>query len=151
MGRRRPKAGYTDKIRVGPFRSCWIGEDKVEVTPGIGIVSQGFLFDRIRQVVTIRDGMLGITLSEEEIPFSDIVVRVKSYNRDDEITQIGTGYFIEMRIARRRRGHVQLRSQAGVDVFEVCGGRPFDSEWSANHIVAAIQGLGVKTDSRPEL
>ncbi len=78
MGRRLPKAGYTDKIRVGPFRSCWIGEDKVEVTPGIGIVSEGFLFDRIRQVVTIRDGILGITLSEEEIPFSDIVVRVKS-------------------------------------------------------------------------
>ena len=67
------RAGYTDWIWIPFFRRCWIGPDKVEVTHPI-IFGRGFLFDRAKQVVTIRRYLLGLPLSTKEIPFSELTM-----------------------------------------------------------------------------
>ena len=67
------RAGYTDWIWIPLFRRCWVGPVKVEVTHPI-IFGRGFLFDGLRRVVTVRRCLLGRTLSEEEIPFSELTM-----------------------------------------------------------------------------
>ena len=67
-------AGYTDWIWIPFFRRCLVGQGKVEVTPPI-VFGRGFVFDGTRQVVSIRRRLLWMTLSEEEIPFSELKIQ----------------------------------------------------------------------------
>ena len=148
MSRQLTTKGYSERIPLGFFRRCWVSEDQVEVTPPL-LLGHGFLFDRVRQVVTIRERLLGFTLSEEAIPFSDIGVRVKGryVKPSSGVLYPGGGvspgsrggirYFVEMTIAHRRG-------------FEVCEPQALDNKARANRIVAAIHKLGVK-DYTPSL
>lgn len=79
---RQQTAGHFDWIWVPFVRRCWVGEDRVELTPPL-IFGRSYLFDGTRQVVTIRRCLLGRTLSEEEISFSDVTIRPrKRHNRE---------------------------------------------------------------------
>lgn len=102
------RAGYTDWIWILFFRRCWIGPDKVEVTRPI-IFGRGFLFNRTRQVVTVRRCLFGRTLSKEEIPFSGVSIIVTSKYQPPTSISIdggtfggGTTYGIKMVIGQRR-------------------------------------------------
>ena len=73
MSRQQTTAGYTGWIWVPFFRLCRVGDDRVEITPPI-LFGRGFLFDRARQVVTIRRCLFGLPLSKEEFQFSGVSV-----------------------------------------------------------------------------
>ena len=135
------RAGYTDWIWIPFFRRCWAGPDKVEVTHPI-IFGRGFLFNRTRQVVTIRRCLFGLTLSKKEIPFSDVTIRLSSRYQAPTSggyygggysagSRGGTVYFVEMHIARGKRR---------LKVFQEQG---FGHTSRANRILAAIQKLGI--------
>ncbi len=94
------RPGYTDWIWVPFLRRCLVGLDKVEITPIV--VGQGFVFDGMRRVVTIRRCLLGRMLSEEEIPFSDIGGIHLSESQKARPKDI-SDYHIELRISTRDR------------------------------------------------
>ncbi len=101
----RPQTtGHSDWIRIPYFRRCWISADRVELTHPL-IFGRGYLFDGTRRVVTIRRCLLGRTLSEEEISFSDVTVFMgQRYIADtyDEFGFVPGGdiYFIAMTMGR---------------------------------------------------
>ena len=108
---KRGQARYTDWIRVPFFRRCWVGPDRIEVTHPI-IFGRGFLFDGLRRVVTIRRCLLGRTLSEEEIPFSEFTMKrnVRRVVSDAGSTYGGTvTYRIDMD-ARGEQFHIEFSS-----------------------------------------
>jgi hypothetical protein len=77
---RQSSPEYSEEIRIPWFRRCRLGEDKVEVTPP-KLFGSGFIFDRSRRVVSIRLCLFGRTLHKEEIPFSDISIRLNFHER----------------------------------------------------------------------
>ena len=112
--------------------------DRVELTHPL-IFGRGFLFDRTRQLVKIRRCLLGLTVSEDEIPFSDVTVGLNSKHVKDTYvafsevpiwTTGGTLYFIEMRI--RHRAPLKVLCE-------------FDENWRLRGILAAIEKLGITT------
>jgi len=113
------QAGYTDWIRVPFFRRCWVGPDKVEVTRPL-IFGQGFLFDRLRRVVTIRRYLFGVTLSEEEIEFSDLTVRLRTVTKTDQgyipgggmIATLSLSYVIDMHDRDGKRFHIRFNGNS---------------------------------------
>ena len=124
MSRQQTTAGYSDWIWIPYFRRCWVSEDRTELTHPI-IFGRGFLFDRARQVVTIRQCLLGFTLSEEEIPFSHLSLR---FRKKTSYGEYGDPY----------------TSAAFIDI-EAPGKRFFVafvlSEGRAHRVLAAIQRL----------
>ncbi len=125
-------------IEVLHFRRCWISADRVELTHPL-IFGRGYLFDRTRQVVKIRRCLLGLTVSADEIPFSDVTVGLSSKHVKDSYvafsevpiwTTGGTDYFIEMRIRHR------------VPLKVLC---EFGDNRLLKRILAAIEKLGITT------
>ena len=106
-GRVMTRAGYTDWIWVPYLRRCWVGPDKVEVTHPI-IFGRGFLFDGLRRVVTIRRCLLGRTLSEEEIPFSELTIqRSRHLLNPTQPALSDVGHRIDL-YARGEQFHIEL-------------------------------------------
>ncbi len=101
------RAGYTDWIWIPFFRRCWIGPDKVEVTHPI-IFGRGFLFDGLRRVVTIRRCLLGRTLSEEEIPFSELYMDTRRVVTDSLGTYGGDVSHRIHIVARGESSHIDF-------------------------------------------
>jgi hypothetical protein len=66
---------FDDEIWITPVRRCWVHRDTVGISPPM-LFGRGFLFDGTRQVVTVRRCLLRLPLSKQEIPFSDVTVRV---------------------------------------------------------------------------
>ena len=136
------RPGYTDWIPIGLTRHCRVDEDKVEITHPV-IFGRGFLFDGARQVVTIRRCLFGLTLSEQEMPFSDVIMRCRKrrlqaregippYVRSRPARTV---YFIEIAIAHRKK-------------IKLCD---VENGGLAERILAPIEKLGVKCLPRPEL
>ena len=136
---RQQTTGHSDWIRIPYFRRCWVGEDRVELTPPL-IFGRSYLFDGTRQVVTIRRCLLGRTLSEEEISFSDVSVFLghryieeKTHYSESgpSTTPGGLLYFIAMTMGR---------DKPWVKVFEE---NSLGDRSRADRILAAIQRLGL--------
>ncbi len=132
MSRQPTGAGDSDWIWVPAFRRCRISEDKVEITHPL-IFGRGFLFDRARQVVTIRRCLLGFTLSEEEIPFSHLSLRFRSEASHGEYGESYTSDFIDIE-APGHRFYVS---------FSIWFGAFPSGEKRAHRVLAAIQRLGL--------
>ena len=76
------------------LRWCHIDEDRVEITAPL-LFGRGFVFDGSTQVVIIRRRLLGISLSEEKVPFID--VNLTAHAETIEETR-GFGSFLGQRI-----------------------------------------------------
>ncbi len=126
------QAGYTDWIWVPYFRRCRVGDDRVEITPPI-IFGRGFLFDGARQVVTIRRCLFGLTLSKEEVPFSDVITKLDWHSGRGKaaLSEGGKLYYIVLAL-----GHGEAFKTVKV-LYEL------NSSERVTRILAAIRKLGV--------
>ena len=134
MGRKRTSAGYSDGLRIPIFRRCWLGEDRIEVTPPL-LFGSGFIFDRSRRVVTIRLCLFGRTLHKEELPFSDITIKLSSRERQatSPLPARYKEFFIEMIVADGTR-------------LKVCDGEhtfTFSPHEETRRIENAIRKMGI--------
>jgi len=94
-----------NSIWIPMFRYCRVTGDKVIVTAPI-LFGRGYIFDKNKQLVTIRRRLVGITISKIEVPFSRInalaVTRVwkegspATYSYGMHYAGTPGGYFFEL-------------------------------------------------------
>jgi hypothetical protein len=81
-----------------------VGPDRIEVTHPL-IFGRAFLFDGLRRVVTIRRCALGITLSKQEMPFSEFTLHKRRVVTDRGPYGGDVSYRVDMN-ARGERFHI---------------------------------------------
>ena len=99
------------QIWIPFFRFCRVSEDKIEITPSI-FFGCSFVFDSIRQAVFISRQILRVSISNIEVPFSDISCHLQSRDFSDSwvgglgggsYSPGGTTYTIEVTARHGRR------------------------------------------------
>ncbi len=137
--RQRSKTGYSESIWVPFFRRCRVSENQVEITPPV-IFGRGYVFDRARQMVTVRRCLLRRTLSEEEIPFSEVSVRLSTRS-----VEVNVGWQ-ERHIVWKTRYFIEMTVPHGaLSVFQ---NWKLDEPGRVDFILAAIQRLGIRNSQR---
>ena len=140
MSRQQTTAGYSDWIWIPYFRRCWVSADRVELTHPI-IFGRGFLFDRARQVVTIRRCLLGLPLSKQEIPLSDVTISLGSrYYKPT--SGYYTGSFWSPGSPGGTQYFIKITTTDGREI-KVFGREGFGKSKRLKRILAAIEQLGI--------
>lgn len=113
------------------YRICRISKDKVVVTPP-PFFGRGYIFDRIRRLVSVRTRFLGfIPVSKVEIPFSDIVV-----HKYDWLAPYGeSGY--------TAKACLKMTTASG-EQFHIC--EPLNADRPAQKILDALEDMGIRVE-----